>query len=101
MLHFAIMSPLQNNPTGSYGSLSEDFNYLYSESQKGSGGNCSVLWIPGSAPSLPPHPRPPRTPIILMYRIPVRPVCKRCVKCNKEPWDYAENVKQLVDHSEA
>lgn len=46
-------------------------------------------------------PPPPRTPIILMYRIPVRPVCKRCVKCNKEPWDYAENVKQLVDHSEA
>lgn len=43
MLHFAIMSPLQNNPTGSCGSLSEDFNYLYSESQKGSGGNCSAL----------------------------------------------------------
>lgn len=44
MLHFAIMSQLQNNPTGSYGSLSEDFNYLYSESQKGSSrGKCSAL----------------------------------------------------------
>lgn len=94
MLHFAIMSPLQNNPTGSYASLSEDFNYLYSESQKGSGGRRCVLWIPGSARLSPP-------PVILVYGIPVRPVCRRCVKCNKEPRDYAENVKQLVDHSEA
>lgn len=63
---------------------------------------CSVLWIPGFAPLPRPRPpHPPRTPIILVYRIPVRPVCKRCVKCNKEPWDYAENVKQLVDHTEA
>lgn len=78
--------------------LSEDFNYLYSESQKGSRGNCSAL----SSGFLGLHPTPPpRTLIIPVYRIPVRPVCKRCVKCNKEPWDYVENVKQLVDHAEA
>lgn len=45
---FAIMSPVQNTPTGSYASLSEDFNYLYkreSEAEEATGLSSGFLGL--------------------------------------------------------
>lgn len=64
----AIMLLVQNIPLQAHTILCLKASIIYSVRVRGRRGNWSVFWISGAVF------------IILMYRIPERPVCMRCVK---------------------